>query len=214
MSAPPAVFLKGGGSGAGDGRPEVLVSAGQIAARLDDLAEEIAAHPALVGQRSEPRPGAGRGGNGREGDGPLALCALRGAFIFAADILRALSHHGVDPEVSFLRIASYGDATSPQHEPRLIQDLDCDVSGRTVLIIDDILDTGETLTFLHRLLKERGAAQIVSVVLLDKAARRRMPVEADFVGFQCPNVFVVGYGMDAGERYRNLPYVGVLETTG
>ncbi len=177
--------------------PDVLFSVGQIAARVDALAEEIADHPTFH--------------EGARGHGAvLAICALRGAFVFAADLLRALSGRGIDPEIAFMQVSSYGPGTRPTSPVRLVQDLQVGVDGRPVLLIDDILDTGHTLDFLASHLRQRGASALTSVVLLDKADRREVAARADFVGFACPDVFVVGYGMDADGRYRGLPYIGVL----
>lgn len=180
-----------------DPAPDVLFSAGQIAARVDALADEIAFHPHLKNAGSGP-------------GSILAVCALRGAFVFAADLVRALSSRGIDPEVAFLQVESYGAGTRPSQPVRLVRDLEVGIGDRPVLLMDDILDTGNTLEFLTRHLDDRGARTVTSAVLLDKAARREISVEADFVGFDCPDHFVVGYGMDAGGRYRGLPYVGTL----
>ncbi|MGF1456829.1 MAG: phosphoribosyltransferase [Alphaproteobacteria bacterium] len=174
--------------------PEVLFSAAEIAARIGTLADEIIADPVMV---EAARP-------------PLAVCALRGAFMFTADLMRALSARGLDLEVTFLQVASYGSGTAPQGPVTLLQDTDSTAAGRPVLLIDDILDTGHTLAFLQTHLRAQGATGIVSTVLLDKTERREAGVSADHIGFDCPNVFVVGYGMDADGRYRGLPYVGVL----
>ncbi len=181
-----------------DPGPEVLFSSAEIAARISGLADEIVIDP-VIADATKP---------------PLAVCALRGAFVFTADLMRALSALGLDLEVTFLQVASYGAGTSPQGPVTLLQDTDCSAAGRPVLLIDDILDTGHTLAFLKTHLRAQGAAGIVSTVLLDKAGRREAAVKADHVGFECPNVFVVGYGMDAGGRYRGLPYVGVLSDQG
>lgn len=140
----------------------------------------------------------------------LVVSILKGSFVFAADLIRALHAARLSPEVDFMFLASYGDATVSSGEVVILRDIESDVTGRHVLLVDDILESGRTLAFAKALLRERGAARVATCVLLDKAVRRAAPVEADFVGFACPDIFVIGYGMDLANRYRELPYVGVL----
>ncbi len=181
------------------GAPDVLFSAGQIAARIEVLADEIAENPVIAAAARTARPGS-----------VLSVCALRGGFMFAADLLRALSARRIDPDIGFVQAASYGAGTVSSGQVQMVRELKIDIGGRPVLLIDDILDSGRTLVHLESYLKGNGAADVISAVLLDKPARRAVPAEADYVGFTCPDAFVVGYGMDAAGRYRGLPYVGLL----
>ena len=169
-------------------RIEVLYTAETIAARNHDLAEAIRA--------------AGYGEN------LLVVAVLKGGFVFTADLIRALHHAGVSPEVDFMSLASYGAGTASSGTVKVLRDLETDVTGRNVLIVDDILESGRTLAHAKRLLAERGAARVGLAVLLDKPGRRVAPIEADFVGFTSPDLFVVGYGMDMGHAFRELPYIG------
>ena len=140
----------------------------------------------------------------------LVIAILKGSFVFAADLIRALSASGVAPEVEFITLSSYGAGTTGG-EVRILRDVDADVTGRDVLLIDDILESGNTLRFAADLMRERGARRVAIAVLLDKQSKRRAAVEADHVGFVCPDHFVVGYGMDVGHAFRELPFVGVVE---
>jgi hypoxanthine phosphoribosyltransferase len=176
-------------------QPGELFSTAQIAARIDRLAGEMLADPRLP----------------RTGPPLLAVCILRGGFMFTADLLRALALGGVAAEVDFLRLGSYGEGMRTAGKVRVLGDLETDVTGRSVLLIDDILDSGHTLAFARSLMLSRGAAAVLSCVLLDKKARREAAIEADFVGFDCPDRFVVGYGMDLAGTYRALPYIGTLD---
>ena len=168
--------------------PEVL-SAEVIAARVKSLAEEIAAANA--------------------GRNLHLLVVLRGAFVFAADLVRELHARGIEVTVDFCRVASYGDGTEPGvpavelYHPETLTD-------RDVLIVEDIVDTGIALEALMRALKSAGPRSVASAALLSKPSRRRVAVQADFIGFVVPDQFLVGYGLDYAGRYRHLPYVGVL----
>ena len=133
---------------------------------------------------------------------------LKGAFVFMADLVRAID---LPLEVDFMVVSSYGSGTESSGELSIAKDLSTPVEGRDVLIIDDILDTGLTLSLLSEQLKARGAASVRSAVLLDKKARRKHPVDCSYVGFFCPDEFIVGYGLDYAQAYRALPYVGVLK---
>ena len=137
----------------------------------------------------------------------LVVSVLKGSFIFAADLIRALHLVGLAPEVEFISLSSYGSGTQGG-EVRVLRDVESEVAGRTVILIDDILESGRTIKFARDLMLERGAAQAKIAVLLDKRMRRKAEVEADFVGFDCPDYFVVGYGMDVGHAFRELPFVG------
>jgi hypoxanthine phosphoribosyltransferase len=167
---------------------EPLFSAGEIAARNLALAAEIAAKP----QRDL-----------------LVISILKGSFIFAADLIRALHAAGLAPEVEFITLSSYGQGMLSRGV-QIIKDIDSDVSGRDVLLIDDILESGRTLRFARDLMLSRGAASVSIAVLLDKNSKREAALEADYVGFQCPDYFVVGYGMDVAYAFRELPFVGVV----
>jgi hypoxanthine phosphoribosyltransferase len=166
---------------------EVIFSAKKIASRLDELAAEIKAG-AL--------------------DRLLVVAVLKGSFVFAADLIRALHKVGLEPEVDFLTLASYRKSRTSSGKVEILRDLDLSVDGRNVLLVDDVLDSGRTLAFAKDLIAARGAQQIVTCVLLDKKVRRAVDVAADFRAFECPDEFVVGYGMDVAHRYRELPYVG------
>lgn len=141
----------------------------------------------------------------------LVISVLKGSFVFAADLLRALHHAGLSPEVDFLSVSSYGAGTVSPGKITLLRDIGSDVAGRDVLIIDDILESGRTIEFARNLMIERGARRVGVVVLLDKAGKRAQQIDADHVAFTCPDFFVVGYGMDAGHAFRELPFVGVVE---
>jgi hypoxanthine phosphoribosyltransferase len=168
---------------------EVLFSASTIARRNLELAKEIA---------------------GRHYDDLLVISILKGSFVFAADLIRALHDTGLSPEVEFIFISSYGAGTV-SGEVRVLRDIDNEVKGRDVLLIDDILESGKTLTFTRDLMLSRGASSVSIAVLLDKREKRQTDLDADFVGFECPDYFVVGYGMDAGHAFRELPFVGMVK---
>lgn len=167
---------------------EPLFTAEQIAERNNQMAEQIAAGPVKD---------------------LLVIAILKGSFIFAADLIRALHHTGLAPEVEFITLSSYGAGTESRGV-RIVKDIDSDVHGRDVLLIDDILESGRTLQFAKHLLMERGARNVTIAVLLDKSVKRQEELEADYVGFECPDYFVVGYGMDVAYAFRELPFVGVV----
>ena len=163
-------------------------------------ADEIAARNADMAARMK----------GRVASDLLVIAILKGSFVFAADLIRAMHASGIEPEVEFLTLSSYGAGTEAG-EVRILRDVDSDVRGRDVLLIDDILESGNTLRFARDLMIGRGAARVEIAVLLDKTSRRKADVRADYVGFECPDHFVVGYGMDVGHAFRELPFVGVVE---
>lgn len=167
---------------------EILFSASTIARRNLELAKEIA---------------------GKVDDSLLVISVLKGSFIFAADLIRAMHDAGVEPDVEFMMISSYGAGTT-SGEIRLLRDIDSDVAGRDLLLVDDILESGKTLKFARELMLSRGARSVSIAVLLDKRMRRTSDIEPDYVGFDCPDYFVVGYGMDVAHAFRELPYVGVV----
>lgn len=168
---------------------EVLFSASSIAMRNLELAKEIAGH---------------------DYEDLLVVSILKGSFVFAADLIRAMHDAGLHPEVEFITISSYGTGTTGG-EVKVLRDIDSSVSGRDVLIIDDILESGNTLKFTRDLLMGRGAKSVSIAVLLDKSVRRKADIAASFVGFDCPDYFVVGYGMDVAHAFRELPFVGVVK---
>jgi hypoxanthine phosphoribosyltransferase len=168
---------------------ETIYSAEEIHDRLQSLAAEIAAtHPKNL----------------------LVIPVLKGSFVFAADLLRALYAAGLALEVDFLTLSSYRKSRQSLGQVAILRDLDLDVQHRHVILIDDVLDSGRTLAFAKDLIAARGATRIETCVLLDKKAPRAVSIEPDYCAFTCPNVFVVGYGMDVAHRYRELPYVGRL----
>jgi len=139
---------------------------------------------------------------------PLILCILKGSLIFTADLVRCLDFPCT---IDFMQASSYGLGSETTGKLKIKKDMDTDVHGRDVIIVEDILDTGVTLSNLIPELKNRGARNVVLCVLLNKPERRRIEVKTDFVGFEIENEFVVGYGLDYAEKYRNLPYVGILK---
>jgi len=140
--------------------------------------------------------------------GLLAVCVLKGGFIFFADLVRALDF---SPEVDFVRLASYGRGTTTCGCVSFTKDVECELGGRHVLLVDDIVDTGLSLKFLHDELSKRGPASVRTCVLIDKVERRETAVTADYAGFTVQSGFMVGYGMDYGEKYRNLDGLYTLE---
>lgn len=143
-----------------------------------------------------------------EGKRPVFICILKGAAIFMADLMRELSIHAT---MDFMAISSYGDGVRTSGVVRILQDLDKSIEGRHVIIVEDIIDSGLTLTYLVENLRSRHPASLASCVLLDKPARREVQFRPDYVGFDVPDEFVVGYGLDFAEDYRHLPYIGVLK---
>lgn len=142
------------------------------------------------------------------GKNPLFICILKGATLFHSDLIRNID---IPLSVDFIAVGSYGASTHTTGEVKLIKDLDCSITGRHVLIVEDIVDTGLTLTYLKHLLENRDPATVRICALLSKPSRRKVEVAVDYQGFEIPDVFVVGYGLDYAERYRNLPDIGVLK---
>ncbi|MFY0612093.1 MAG: hypoxanthine phosphoribosyltransferase [Hyphomicrobiaceae bacterium] len=140
----------------------------------------------------------------------LVIAILKGSFIFAADLIRALHDAGLSPEVDFITLSSYRKGTKSTGRVEILRDIDMDVTGRNILLVDDILESGRTLAFAKDLLAARGANGISTCVLLKKDVPRSVDIVADFHAFDCPEVFVVGYGMDVSYRYRQLPFVGCI----
>ena len=139
---------------------------------------------------------------------PVLVCILKGASVFFSDLIREIDLPLV---VDFIACSSYGEGTESSGEIQIRKDLETDVAGRDVLIVEDIMDTGYTLDVIHRMLEERGASSDRIVTLLDKPARRKVDLKADYFCFTIPDEFVVGYGLDYGEKYRNLPDICVLK---
>lgn len=171
-------------------RISVLYTADEIAACVHTLAADIAASM------------------GRD---LLVIPILKGSFIFAADLLRALHDAGAEPDMDFISLSSYGSGTQSLGEVRIVRDTEAAIAGREVLLVDDILESGRTLAFAKDLMSARGAALVRTCVLLDKPGKLAVDVKADFTGFECPDRFVVGYGMDVAHAYRQLPFVGYVE---
>ena len=166
---------------------EVLLEADQIRARVIALGAELA------------RDYAGRD--------PVLVSVLKGSIIFLADLVRAME---IPLAIDLMEVSSYGASTESSGQVRILKDLSSPIEGREVVVVEDIIDTGLTLNYLLRYLHEKGPASVKICCLLDKPARRLAPIEIDYRGFTIPDRFVIGYGLDYGERYRNLPYIGVL----
>ncbi len=167
----------------------VLYSAEQIAERVNWLAE------AIVKQLPPDI---------------MIVALLRGSFVFAADLIRALHRAGGRPQVDFLTLSSYGSGTESSGHVTIHRDMTETVAGRDVLILDDILESGRTLSCARDLIQNRGANSIKIAVFLEKPGKRKVDITADFVGFVIPDKFVVGYGLDYANYYRELPYIGVV----
>ncbi len=140
----------------------------------------------------------------------LVVAVLKGSFVFAADLIRSMDAAGMAPEVEFMSLSSYLDGTVSTGQVNVLHDVESPVDGRDVLLVDDILESGRTLTYAKDLLMARGARSVRICVLLEKPGKRAVHLVADHVGFTCPDVFVVGYGMDVAHAWRQLPFVGVI----
>ena len=167
---------------------QVLFTQEQLKARVTEIAREIEEDY-----------------QGRE---IMLISVLRGSFIFMADLCRAIR---LPCTLDFMAVSSYGKGTSSSGQVQITKDLSEDISGRHVIVVEDILDSGNTLSYLLHVLSARHPASISLCTLLDKPERREKPITADYVGFTVPNAFIVGYGLDYAEKYRNLPYIGVLK---
>lgn len=167
-----------------------LFEEADIAGRVDDLAEEIA--------KTFPRDF-------------TIVGLLKGSFVFVADLARAMDRIGHAPRIEFVKLSSYGDGRDSSGAVRLEGNVPAGIAGRPVLLVDDIVDTGNTLALARSLLLEQGAERVVTCVLLDKPSRRQADINANLVGFTVPDVFIVGYGFDYGEKYRHLPYLATLD---
>ena len=138
----------------------------------------------------------------------LLVSVLKGSVVFMADLMRAIT---VNAAIDFMSVSSYGSGVKTSGEVKIIKDLDIDLKDRDLLIVEDILDSGMTLSYIKEMLKQRGTKSIKICTLLDKPERRKADITPDYVGFTVPDEFVVGYGLDYDEKYRNLPYVGILK---
>ena len=139
---------------------------------------------------------------------PMFVGVLNGCFIFMADLVRAAQ---LKSELEFIGVSSYNNGTKSSGVVQITRDLQRDISGRDIIVVEDILDSGNTLAFLTDYLRTKGATSVTIATLLDKPARREKPIKADYVGFEVPDEFVVGYGLDYAQQYRNMPYIGVLK---
>ena len=167
---------------------KILLTQDQIRARVSEVAGQ--ADRALSGKR------------------PLAIGILKGSIIFYADFIRCLT---MPLELDFMAVSSYGSGSTSSGKLKIKKDLDTDIKGRDVIVIEDIIDSGFTLACLKKLLNERGAASVTIVTLLDKHERRTEDISPDYNCFEIPDEFVVGYGLDYNEEYRSLPYIGILK---
>jgi hypoxanthine phosphoribosyltransferase len=143
-----------------------------------------------------------------EGKNPLVICVLKGAFIFMADLVKQIR---VPLELDFMAVSSYGQSTKSSGVVKIIKDLDVPIEGRHILIVEDIIDSGLTLSYLIDVLERRNAKTISVVALFNKPARRTVDLEPEYAGYVLPDEFVVGYGLDYAEKYRNLPFIGILK---
>ena len=168
-----------------------LITADEIATKIDALAAEI-------------------NDSFKDTEKLIVVGLLRGSFVFIADLVRKLT---VPVEIDFLEVSSYGDATTSSREVRVLKDLRGEIAGRDVLVVEDIIDTGHTLAAVTRLLRTRAPARLEVCALLDKPSRRETAVQARWVGFEIPDAFVVGYGIDYAQRDRNLAHIGAVRFT-
>lgn len=168
---------------------EILFSAAQINERVREMGAQIAADYA--------------------GQELILIGILKGACLFLSDLMRAID---APLSVEFMAVSSYGKAQRSSGEVRIVKDLDVSIEGKNVMVVEDIVDTGLTLSYLLQNLRSRGAASVKLAALLDKPEPRKSFVDIDYIGFEVPNRFLVGYGLDAAERYRNLPFIAVLNS--
>ena len=143
-----------------------------------------------------------------QGRNPLFLGVLKGSFVFMSDIVRACQ---IKSDIEFIAVSSYQNGTTSSGVVQITHDLQQDITGREIIVIEDILDSGNTLHFLKNYFLTKGAKSVTIMTLLDKPSRRTKPITADYAGFEVPDEFVVGYGLDYAQQYRNLPYIGVLK---
>lgn len=146
-----------------------------------------------------------------EGEEVFLVCTLKGASFFACELAKRID---LPLTLDFIAVASYGDGTQSSGEVRMIKDLDESIEGKNVIVVEDIVDTGRTLSYLMEIFKKRNPKSLRLCSLLDKPERRVVDIKADYTGFEVPDLFVVGYGLDYAQKYRNLPYIGVVELDG
>lgn len=166
---------------------KVLIKANDITKRTDEIAKQIT--------------------KDYEGEEVVMICILRGATLFFADLVRKVE---LDVNFDFMDVSSYGAGVTSSGEVRIIKDISTPIKDKNVIIVEDIIDSGNTLSYLKRILKQRNPKSIKIASLLDKPERREVQIEGDYVGFKIPDVFVIGYGLDYNEKYRNLPDVCIL----
>ena len=167
---------------------EVLFSSDTLSEKVRELAEKIS--------------------EDYKGKDLVVVGILKGSVIFAAELIKNIS---IQCEIDFMAVSSYGNSTETSGVVRILKDLDSNIEGKDILIVEDIVDTGTTLKYLLGYLKERKANSIEIVSLLNKPARRKVELDVKYIGFEVPDAFIVGYGIDYAERYRNLPYIGILK---
>jgi hypoxanthine phosphoribosyltransferase len=178
-----------GGRAMSEAQLKVLISEEKILAKIDELADRISSDYSEV-------------------DDLLLVGVLKGSFIFLADLARRLT---IPRSIDFMALSTYGDTTTTDGAVRMIMDLRSNIGGRHVLVVEDIVDTGYTLTYLLRALATRQPASLKTCVLVHKPERRQVHAQIDYLGFEIPDVWVVGFGLDWAEKYRTLPYIGVVE---
>ena len=169
----------------------VLLSEEKVDARIRELGEQIT--------------------KDYEGEEVFLICTLKGASFFACELAKRIN---LSLTLDFIAVASYGDGTQSSGEVRMIKDLDESIEGKNVIVVEDIIDTGRTLNYLMEMLRKRNPKTLKLCSLLDKPERRLVDVSADYIGFEVPDLFVVGYGLDYAQKYRNLRYIGVVELDG
>lgn len=172
---------------------DIVYTDAQISRRVDEMVDAMADHC--------------------RSDNLVMIGILRGSFMFLADLVRDLYEHNLHPRIDFITLESYGSGTESSGKVKITKDITVDVNGADILLIDDILDTGRTLTYARDHLLQRGARSVKTCTLLDKPSRRIIPIEADYVGFTIEDFFVVGYGLDYDSYYRELPYLAKVTFT-
>ncbi|MCG0275787.1 MAG: hypoxanthine phosphoribosyltransferase [Thermosediminibacteraceae bacterium] len=168
---------------------EILITEEEIKNKLKELGEKITQ-------------------DYKDKENVLVVGVLKGAVLFIADLIR---HINLPVQVDFMAVSSYGASTESSGVVRILKDLDENVEGKNILIVEDIIDSGLTLSYLYNMLKSRKPASIKICTLLDKPSRRKVKIKVDYTGFEIPDLFVVGYGLDYKEKYRNLPFIGILK---
>lgn len=167
---------------------EILISEEEVISRVKELGQQIS--------------------KDYEGKELLVVGVLKGSVVFAAELLKNIT---TQCELDFMAVSSYGNSTESSGVVKILKDLDNDIKGKHILVVEDIVDSGVTLNYLQKYLKERNAESIEIVTLLNKPARRKVDIDVKYQGFEVPDEFIVGYGIDYAEKYRNLPYIGILK---